>query len=80
MSERRNAMFVYCAPAHLPRMLVSQFGVLQRLPGEFLPGLMILFLMGFGGASMCVGGGIVQLGGSLMIFVMRSVVITSRHL
>jgi hypothetical protein len=29
---------------------------------------------------MSVGGTIVQLSGSLMVFVMRSVVITSRHL
>jgi hypothetical protein len=29
---------------------------------------------------MCVGGAIVQLGSLLMILVMRSVVITSRHL
>ena len=40
-------------------------------------GLVILFLMSFGGSTMCVGGSIVQLGSSLMIIVMRSVVITT---
>jgi len=41
--------------------------------------MVILFFMGFRSATMSVGGTIVQLSGSLMIFVMRSVVIASRH-
>jgi hypothetical protein len=61
-------------------MLVRLPGVLQSLPGKLLPGLVILLLMGFRGAAMGVGGHIVQLGGPLMVFVMRSVVITSGHL
>ena len=71
--------FTAC-PVRLLGMLVSLLGVLQSPPGALLPGLVILFLMGFRGATMSVGGAIVQLGGPLMIFVMRSVVITSRHL
>jgi hypothetical protein len=76
----RDAVFIDGVPVHLPGMLVSPLGVLKRLPGEFLPGLVILFLMGFRSPTMRVGGTIVQLGSSLMILVMRSVVITSRHL
>ena len=44
-----------------------------------MPGLVILFFMRLGGATMSVGGGIVQLGGPLVVFVVRSVVVTSRH-
>jgi len=61
-------------------MPVSLLGMLKSLPGALLPGLMILFLMGLRSATMRVGGTVVQLGGSLMIFVVGSVVITSRHL
>jgi hypothetical protein len=60
-------------------VLVRYLGVLKSLPGALLPGLVILFLMGFRGTTMSVGGAIVQLGGALMIFVVRSVVIASRH-
>jgi hypothetical protein len=58
---------------------MSLLGVLQSLPGALMPGLVVLFLMGFRGAAMSVGGGIVHLGGPLMVLVMRSVVVTSRH-
>jgi hypothetical protein len=44
--------------------------VFQSLPGEFLPGLVILFLMGFRSTTMSVGGIVVQFCGTLMIFVM----------
>jgi hypothetical protein len=44
--------------------------VFKSLPGAFLPGLMILFLMGFRSAEMSMGGTVVQLGSLLMIFVM----------
>jgi hypothetical protein len=74
-----HAVFIYGVSMHLIRMLVSPLGVFQRLPGVLLPGLAILFLMSFRGDTMRVGGHIVQLGCSLMILVMRSVVITSRH-
>jgi hypothetical protein len=75
-----DAVFIDSASAHLRGVLVSPVGVFQSLPGVFLPGLAILFLMGFRSATMRVGGKIVQFGGSLMILVMRSVAITSRHL
>ena len=76
----RDAVFIHSVPVRLLGMLVSLLGVLKSLPGVLLPGLVILFLMGFRSATMSVGGAIVQLGSSLMILVMRSVVITSRHL
>ena len=77
--EDRDAVFIHSVPVRLLGMPVSLLGVLESLPGALLPGLVILFLMGFRGATVSVGGTIVQLGGPLMIFVMRSVVITSRH-
>jgi hypothetical protein len=52
----------------------------KSLSGGLLSGLVILFLMGFRSATVRVGGAVVQLGGSLMILVMRSVVVTNRHL
>jgi len=74
-----DAVFIHSGPVRLLGMLVSFLGVLESLPGALLPGLVILLLMGFRGAAMSVGGTIVQLGGALMIFVVRSVVIASRH-
>ncbi len=65
--KKRDAVFV---PMHLVGMLVSVLGVFKSLPGEFLPGLVILFAVGFRSATMSVGGNIVQLSGLLMIFVM----------
>ena len=76
----RDSMFIHSAPVHLLRMLVSLLRVLQRYPRVFLPRLVILLLMGLRGATVRVGGTIMQLGSSLMILVMGSVVITSRHL
>jgi hypothetical protein len=75
-----DAVFIYSVPVRLHGMPVSLLGMFKSLPGELLPGLVILFLMGFRSATMCVGRAIVQLGGSLMILVMRSVFITGRHL
>jgi hypothetical protein len=75
-----DAVFIYGVSMHLLGMLVSPLGVFQSLPGVLLPGLAILLLMGFRSDSMCMGGTIVQFGSALMILVMRSVVITSRHL
>jgi hypothetical protein len=80
MPKGGDAVFVRLFPMDLLGMLVSLLGVLQCLAGLLLPGLVILFLMGFRGALMCVGGAFVQLGGSLMILVMGSVIITGGHL
>jgi hypothetical protein len=77
--EDGDTVFIHCGLMRLLGMLVRFLGVLKSLPGALLPGLVILLLMGFGGATMSVGGTIVQLGGALMIFVVRSVVIASRH-
>jgi hypothetical protein len=79
VSKGGDAVFIHRFPMRLLGMLVSFLGVLKSFPGELLPGLVILFFMGFRGATMSVGGTIVQLGGSLMILVVRSVVIASRH-
>jgi hypothetical protein len=75
----RDAVFIDGVLVHLPGMLVSPLGVLKRLPGELLPGLVILFLMSFRSATMRMGSAIVQLGSSLMTLVMRSVIITGGH-
>ena len=77
--EDCEAVFVHSGPVRLLAMPMSLLRVLQSLPGALLSGLVILFFMGFRSATMSVGGTIVQLSGSLMIFVMRSVVIASRH-
>ena len=70
MPKHREAVFIQSVPGRLLGMLVSLPGVLKSLPGELLPGLVILLLMGFGSATMSVSGIIVQLSSSLMIFVM----------
>ncbi len=75
----RHAVFMHSVPARLLGLPVSLLGVLESLPGALMPGLVILLLIGFRGATMCVGRNVVQLGSSLMVFVMRSVVIASRH-
>ena len=79
MPKDGDAVFIHRFPMRLLGMLVSFLGVLKSFPGELFPGLVILFFMSFRGATMSVGGTIVQLGGSLMILVVRSVVIASRH-
>jgi len=74
-----DAVLIHSARVCLLGMLVGHSGVLKSLSRALLSGFVILFFMGFGGATMSVSGNIVQLSGSLMIFVMRSVVIASRH-
>jgi hypothetical protein len=76
----RNAVFIHHVPMRLPGMFVSLLGILESPPGQFLSGFMVLFLMGFGGTAVSVGGDIVQFGGPLMVLVMGSVVITFGHL
>jgi len=58
--------------------LVGLFRVLEGLPGMLVSGLMFLLSLLFTGA-VGVGGEVVQLGGTLMIFVMGTVVIAGRH-
>src|ERR1019366_7141824 len=60
-------------------MLMSLLGVLQRLPRVLLPRQVILLIVLFGN-TMHVRGLVVQFGGPLVVFVMRSVVIACRHL
>jgi hypothetical protein len=68
--KHRDAVFIHGLPVRLLGLLVSLAGVLQSPPGKLLPGLVVLFLMGFRSATMSVGGAIVKLSGPLMIFVM----------
>ena len=75
-----HAVFVHSARSHLLGLPMSLLRVLGRLSGPFLSGLVILFLMGFRRATMCVGGAVVQFGSPLVILVMRSVVIACGHL
>jgi hypothetical protein len=79
MPEDQEAVFVHGGPVRLFAMLVSLLGVFQSLPGALMPGLMVLFLVSFRGAAMSVGRAIVHLGRPLMVFVVRSVVVMSRH-
>jgi hypothetical protein len=61
-------------------ILMRLLGVLQGLAGVFMSRLVVLFVMGFRSIAMNVGGIVVQLRCPLMIFVVRSVVVASRHL
>lgn len=72
-----------------PDVFVSEFEVaaagicrggmmLKSLPRLFVSGQMFLLAMLLAG-TMCMRGAVVQFGGTLMVFIMRSVVITSRH-
>jgi len=61
------------------RMPMSVFGVLQGLPGILVSRQVILFSLLLAD-TMGMRGAVVQFGGSLMILVMGSVVITSGHI
>jgi hypothetical protein len=65
---------------HLTGVLVSLLGVLKSLPGVFVSRFVLLLFVGIRGGAMSMSGTLVQLGGSLMILVMRSVVLTLGHL
>ncbi len=79
VAKSRHAVFIHSLPMGLLGTSMSLLGVLKSLPGNLVPCTVILFLMGFSSAAMRVRRPVVQLGSSLMILVMRSVVITSRH-
>jgi len=53
--------FIHRGLMRLLGMLVRDLGVLKSLPGALLPGLVILLLMGFRGATMSWAGRYVQL-------------------
>ena len=59
-------------------MLMGVMRVLQGLPGMLVSREVILLPVLLGD-TMGVRGGIVQFGGPLVVLVMRSVVVTSRH-
>ena len=61
------------------RHLVRPLGVLEGLAGMLVSGEMFLLTMFLTGA-VGVGGEVVKFGGALMIFVVGSVVISSRHI
>ena len=60
-------------------LLMSCLGVLQRLPGMFVPRQVVLLSALLVRGAMGVRGDIVKFRRTLMIFVMRSVVVTRRH-
>ena len=70
MPKDFDAVFPHNSPPHLRGMLMSPFGVFQRLPGALLPGLVILLLISFRSTAMSVSGTFVQLGSSLVILEM----------
>ena len=73
MSEGWNAV-----SGHRLRHLVRALRVFEGLPGMFVSRLVFRLPMFFAGA-VGMGGEVVQLGGPLMIFVMRAVVISRGH-
>ena len=81
MGERRDFIMPEGYDAVTSRRLchlVRLFRMLQGLPGMLVSGLMFRLALLFTGA-VGVGGEVVQLGGPLMIFVMRTVVIARRQ-
>lgn len=80
VSEDRYAVLVHRSSGGLGGIFISLSRVFKSLPGQFLSGLMILLTVRLRGTPVCVGSRIVQLGGPLVIFVVRSVVVTCRHL
>jgi hypothetical protein len=73
-------MFIHSVPMRLLGEFVGLLAVFKSLPGELLPGLVILLVMSHRRAPMSVRRKVVQLSGALMILVMRSVVIALGHL
>ena len=63
---------------HRLSQCVCLLRMLESLPGMFMSGLMFLLPVLFTGA-MGVGGEVVEFRGPLMVFVMRSVVISRGH-
>jgi hypothetical protein len=79
MSEGGDAVRRLRAMVNFGALLMGIAGVLHALTGTLLPGQVILLPMLFTGGSMGVRGKVVQFGRALVIFVMRSVVITCGH-
>ena len=73
----REPVLIHNVPVRLLAQLVSVLRVLKRLSGALMPSLVILLFVGLRGAPMRLGGNVVQLGGPLMVLVVRSVVVTS---
>jgi hypothetical protein len=63
----------------LLRMPARLLRVLKCAPRKLMPGFVILLFMSFGRDAVSVRGFVVQLGGSLMILVVRSVVVSGGH-
>jgi hypothetical protein len=76
MSEGRDLIVSESGGLRMPMRLVN---VLQGLPRLLVPSQVILLSMLLAN-TIGVRAGVVQLGGSLMVLVMRSVVISSRHI
>lgn len=72
--------FVMFEPRRGGGMFMGRLGMLQSLPRLLVSREVPLLSPLFGGAAMSVSGNIVKFSRSLMVFVMRSVVIASRHI
>src|SRR5580704_7026153 len=79
MTKDNEAMFIRGFVMKSFASLIGRLGVLQRLPAVLVPGLPLLFLMGFRRAAVSMRRDVMHLGRPLMILVMRSVVVASRH-
>jgi hypothetical protein len=75
MSKFGDAM---CIRGRRPSSVLRAWRVLQGLPRMFVPSQVILLSVLLG-RTMGVRGPVVQFGGLLVVFVMGSVVIASRH-
>jgi hypothetical protein len=80
MTKQSDAVFIHPFPSQEIGMLDGLLRMLQGLPAALMPSLVILFLVGFRRTAVGVGGAVMQLCRALMIFVVRSIIVTSRHL
>jgi hypothetical protein len=78
-TEHGETVLIHGLPVRPLALLVSVLRVLQSLSGKFMAGLVVLLSMGLRGAPVRLGREVVQLGGPLVVLVVRSVVVTSRH-
>jgi hypothetical protein len=60
------------------RVLMGILGMFQSLPGMLVPGQVVLLSMLLG-SPVDMGGAVVQLGSSLVVLIVGSIVIASRH-
>jgi hypothetical protein len=79
MSKDPEAVLIHRLPVRQLTVLLSVSRVFKGLSGDLTPCLVVLLFVGFRGAPMRMGRNVMQLGGPLVVLVVRSVVVTSRH-